>query len=159
MPVDDQVQARLTAAEGFIDLDMHLQASEELDRIAQHSRHQPEVLAMRLRIYRALEKWRLMQAVAKALVRGAPQKIDFWLAYAFATKRAESIEKSIDILRNASEKFPNSAAIHFDLASYYSHCGDHERGRKHLKRGLKLEPGLRQMALDEPNFSALWDAF
>jgi hypothetical protein len=55
----------LRASEGYIELGMHLDADEELERIEPEHRDATAVLELRVRIYRKLEKWELMQAMAK----------------------------------------------------------------------------------------------
>lgn len=47
----------LTAAHGYADLGLWLDANSELEQISPDFRDATEVLAVRLRIYRALEKW------------------------------------------------------------------------------------------------------
>jgi hypothetical protein len=49
----------LLASEGFADLGLWLDANAELERIQPEHRDSSQVLAVRLRIYRAMEKWEL----------------------------------------------------------------------------------------------------
>src|SRR5690349_8106893 len=67
MPLSEDEQIHLDAAQGFLELGMLLDADAELDRIDPFSRHLPEVLDVRLQIYSALKKWELVQVVAKRL--------------------------------------------------------------------------------------------
>ena len=55
----------LMAAEGYADLALWLDANAELERINPDVRHVPEVLFLRERIYRALEKWDLMAVAGR----------------------------------------------------------------------------------------------
>ena len=68
MPLEPDQQLALTVAQGYVGLGMYLDADAALDDIDPRCRHLPEVFAARVEIYRALEKWELMQAVAKTLV-------------------------------------------------------------------------------------------
>jgi len=68
MPLEPDQQLALTVAQGYVGLGMYLDADAALDDIDPPCRHLPEVFAARVEIYRALEKWELMQAVAKTLV-------------------------------------------------------------------------------------------
>jgi hypothetical protein len=65
MPLGDDDLKHLTVAQGYVELGMFPDANEELEEIDPEVRHAPEVLAVRVKIYRALEKWELMQTVAK----------------------------------------------------------------------------------------------
>jgi hypothetical protein len=67
MPLEPEDQRHLTAAHGYLELGMPLEANAELERIDAYVRHVPEVLAVRVEIYRTLERWELMATVAKKL--------------------------------------------------------------------------------------------
>jgi len=62
----------LSAAQGYIGLKMYLEANEELERVSPENRTSPQVLMLRVEIYRGLEKWYLMQVVAKRMAHGDP---------------------------------------------------------------------------------------
>ena len=50
MPLEDDNQRRLVAAQGFLELGLPLDANAELDEIDADMRNLPEVLAVRLEI-------------------------------------------------------------------------------------------------------------
>jgi len=83
---------------------MFLDANAELDEIDPAVRHLPEVLGVRLGIYRGLGKWELMEAVAKKLTHYDPDNAQWWISWAFATRRADSIEAARRILLQAVEQ-------------------------------------------------------
>jgi len=56
---------------------MFLEADTELDKIDPFNRAAPEVLALRIAIYRGLEKWELMQEIAKRLADLQPGDIQW----------------------------------------------------------------------------------
>ncbi len=68
MPLSPDEHIHLIAAEGFISLGMYLDADAALDDIDPTYRHLPEVLVVRVKVYHALERWDLMEVVAKKMV-------------------------------------------------------------------------------------------
>jgi streptogramin lyase len=60
---------------------MFLDANAELDKIDPAVRHLPEVLGVRLGIYRGLGKWELMEAVAKKLTHYDPDNAQWWISW------------------------------------------------------------------------------
>jgi len=56
MPLEPEDQNHLTAAQGYVELGMFLDANAELDELDPGVRHLPEVLGVRLEIYRG--SWR-----------------------------------------------------------------------------------------------------
>lgn len=67
----------------------------------------------------------------------------------FATRRAESIEAAKRILLEAVEQHPDCALMHYNLACYECQLGELEVAIARLEHALKLDPGMRLMALDD----------
>ena len=82
---------------------MFEEAQAELEEIDPFCRHLPEVLAARIPLYRALEKWDLMAIVAKKLTEWSPEEPGNFVDWAYATRRAESIHLAHAILMRAEE--------------------------------------------------------
>jgi tetratricopeptide (TPR) repeat protein len=110
-----------------------------------------EVLALRIAIYRGLEKWELMQEIAKRLAEFQPDDIQWTISLAYATRRANSIQAAKEILLSAEPKFPNEPAIKYNLACYFCQMGDIKTAKNYLKekRGVHL-------ISDAPPFGGLW---
>src|SRR5215472_9820462 len=96
------------------------------DQIDPFNRAAPEVLAVRIEIYRGLQKWDLMQELAKRLTEFQPDEIQWMISLAFATRRADSIRAATEILLNGESRFPNEAIIKYNLACYYCQLGEIE---------------------------------
>lgn len=83
-----------------------------------------------------------------------PQWTVLW---AFATRRADSIDQARVILVNAIERRPNVATFHYSLACYICQLGELERAKTTLHTAFKLEPQYRAMALDDDDLKPLWE--
>ncbi len=151
-------KSRITAAQGYIELGMPLEANEELEQIDADQRSHTEVLALRVKIYLALKKWDLMQTVAKRLSLIEPDDPQWTVSWAYATRRAESMEAARIILVNAVERLPNVAIFHYNLACYECLLGNLETAKSRLKRTFDLEPRYRLKALEDEDLKAVWDS-
>jgi tetratricopeptide (TPR) repeat protein len=134
---------------------MFLDADAELERIDPDVRHLPEVLGVRVEIYRNLEKWELMQAVAKKLAVDWDGEPHWWVCWAFATRRAESVEAARRILQVAFTNHSNSANIQYNLACYECKLGDLERAKFYLKQAFDLDKDLRSFVLEDEDLKPL----
>src|SRR5687767_6462607 len=134
MPLEPEDQRHVTAAHGYVELAMPLDADAELDRVDADVRHLPEVLAVRIQIYSALKKWELMQTVAKRLALYDPDDPQWTVSWAYAARRTDSIEAARLILVNAAERLPNVAIFHYNLGCYECQIGDLEGAKRRLKR-------------------------
>lgn len=152
MPLEPDDQRHLTAAQGYRELGMFLDANAELEKIDPDVRHLPEVLAVRIGIYSGLNKWELMQTVAKKLADHDPDDAPY------ATRRAQSIEAAKLILLEAVERHPKQPMLHYNLACYECQLGDVEVAKARLAHAFKLEPKCRLMALDDEDLRTVWDS-
>jgi len=116
------------------------------------------VLPVRLDIYRALEKWELRQTVAKRLALYDQDDVEATRAWAFATRRADCIEQTRLMLREAVERLPLSGALRYDLACAECQLGDAQGAMATLAAAFKLDPSLRLRALDEADLEPVWEA-
>lgn len=158
MPISPKDQTHLTAAEGYIELGMHLDADAELEEIEPELRNQTEILQFRVLIYCALRKWELMQTVAKALSLRDPENPQWSVSWAYATRRVDSIEAGRLILLEAVERLPEAAILHYNLACYECLLGDVEVAKARLRHAFTLEPRYRERALEDQDLQTVWDS-
>jgi tetratricopeptide (TPR) repeat protein len=158
VPLEQPDRQHWQAAGGYVELGMFLEADTELDKIDPFNRAAPEVLAMRLAIYRGLQKWELMREIAKRLADFQPNEIQWTISLAYATRRADSIQAAKEILLNAEAKFPKESAIKYNLACYFCQTGDIKTARNYLKKAFDIDLNWRVAALEDADLQPIWDS-
>lgn len=158
MPLEHPDAQYLLSAIGYVELGMFIDADRELDCIDPDVRHLPDVLDVRVQIYRGAEKWGLMQAVSKKLAEYDPTSVEWTVNYAYAARRAESLEKAKAILLAAVERNAEPAVYHFNLACYFCQLGDLAEARIRLAGCFKRDKSYRQVALEDPDLEPLWES-
>jgi tetratricopeptide (TPR) repeat protein len=146
------------AATGYVELGMFLEADTELDRIDPFNRAAPEVLALRIAIYLGLEKWELMQEIAKRLVEFQPNDTQWTISLAYATRRANSIQAAKKVLLNAEPRFPEEPLIKYNLACYFCQTGDISTAKSYLKKAFEIDLNWRMAALEDEDLKPLWES-
>lgn len=117
MPLESPDREFFNAGLGYAELGMFHEANDELEKIDAFNRAAPEVLALRIEIYRGLKKWELMAEIAKRLNEFQPYEVQWILSYAFAIRRAVSIEVAKEILLESVAKFQKEAVIFFNFTA------------------------------------------
>ena len=97
-------------------------------------------------------------AISKRLLGFQPDDVQWVISFAYAIRRANSIEAAIEILLNAEPKFPKQAVIKYNLACYFCQLGDLESVKKYLKRAFEIDPNWRLQALEDEDLEALWES-
>jgi len=85
----------LQYANGYIDLGMVDEASDELEAIDWDDRMIPEVLAVRVDLYHAAKNWELMRDIASHLAESMPDQSDNWMHWAFALREISCRDRGI----------------------------------------------------------------
>jgi tetratricopeptide (TPR) repeat protein len=158
VPLEQPDRQHCQAAAGYVELGMLLEANAELDQIDPFNRAAPEVLAVRIAIYRGLEKWELMQELAKRLTEFQPDDVKWTISLAYATRRVDSIEAAKEVLLKAEPKFPNQAAIKYDLACYFCQTGNIDSAKNYLKKAFEIDLNWRMTALEDEDLKPLWES-
>jgi predicted Zn-dependent protease len=158
VPLEQPDRQHCQAASGYVQLGMFLEANAELDEIDPFNRAAPEVLALRIAIYRGLEKWELMQEIARRLAHFQPDDIQWTVSLAFATRRANSIQAAKEVLLKAEARFPKDAVIKYNLACYFCQTGDIHNAKNYLKKAFGIDLSWRLVALEDADLQPMWDS-
>ena len=152
-------ERHLQAAQGFLDLGLPLEAhEEELEEIEPELRHLSEVLALQVPIFQALRKWALMEVVAKELCIRQPDEPRWLLSLADAIRRGRSLQEGMQVLVQAAMRFPEEAILFYRLACYQAQLGYLDAARGRVANAVRLDPGFRERAQDDPDLGPLRDS-
>ena len=148
----------LEAAQGWLELDNHLEAKAELDQIgSQFSKH-PDVLEVRWKIYAKAQRWEACLEIAEDLTDSAPRRPLGWLYLAASLSALKQPEEAYETLIDVAEDFPENAAIPYQLACYACEIGETTEALKWLQDAF--DGGdvkeLRALALKDPALQPLW---
>lgn len=150
---------QLREAHGYIELGLLDEAAGALEEIAPEKKTSVEVMATRVLLYRKAENWPLLEVVARHLVKARPCEVAWWVDWAFATRRATSIEAAEGILIRAVESHPQEAILHFNLGCYACQTGRIEEAKMRVAQAVRLDRAFQKAALDDPDLELMWEDF
>ena len=130
----------------------------ELEKMPPDDRRRSEVYGFRVNLYMAAKRWEAAATVAKHMVKVDPHKPDWWLSWAHAARRCESIGDSDEILLRALAIHPTDAAIIYGLACNSSLSGRNTEAIKRLHEAFQLDDNYRIKALDDEDLKPLWES-
>ena len=94
------IDHRLQAAVGNLELGMLVEAIEEIESLSPELKTSSPVLGVRMEIYRAGEKWSLMEVVARELSKRHQDQLVYWNDLAWGVRRSEGLHKALECPRN-----------------------------------------------------------
>lgn len=148
----------LLAAQGWLELGNHLEASAELDKIAPLFRAHPHVLALRWEIYAAARKWEAALGIATAMIEMEPEDSMGWVHRSYALHELKRTTEARDNLLHVVDKFPDNATMRYNLACYECQLGRLEQAKEWLQKAFHLggETKMKLAALEDPDLKPLW---
>ena len=146
---------RLSHARGYLGLGLLEEAAAELAALPADEAESLDALALRTLVLQAQQQWLLLQPVAAALVGRQPEEAGWWIIWAYATRRAESLASAEAILRDAEIRHPEEPAIQFNLGCYACQRGDLTEARRRVDRAIALDATFRQQAADDDDLAPL----
>ncbi|MGH8092264.1 MAG: TPR end-of-group domain-containing protein [Chthoniobacterales bacterium] len=87
-----------------------------------------------------------------------PRDPGHFVHFAYATRRAKSIQAAHAILKRAEGLHPNDPTIQFNLACYEAQLGNLDEAKVNLERATRIDPKCRLLALADTDLEPLWDS-
>lgn len=157
-PLSPPDSHHLMAAQGWLELGNHLEASAELEEIAPLLRGHPSVLDLRWQIYADARRWEAAVEIASTLVQQLPDNAGFWIHRSFALHELKRTREARDLLLPAVTRFPAEEAIRYNLACYECQLGNLPESKRWLDETFALNDSkqVKLDALNDPDLEPLW---
>lgn len=148
-------QRRLEAAKGYLALGMPEAALRELGRIVDRDACRFDYSLLSAEAYRDLTQYGNAVPLFEQALNRAPHHLQALLGLAWCLKRIKRLPDAIDTLERARRWHPDEPIIIYNLACYFSLFGDKPKAIECLGRSLRMEPELKRLIPDEPDFNDL----
>lgn len=159
MSISRTTQRCLERAAGYLELRLPEEAATEIEAIPLEDQNEIPVLAVRLEVFQQNQRWPEAAIAAGELVRLQPENPAWSIAWAYVTRRAESIEKARSILQEAKTRHPDDAVIHYNLGCYAAQLGDLDEARKYVRQSISMDESFRDLIPNDPDLAAIRDEF
>jgi tetratricopeptide (TPR) repeat protein len=152
---DDRIRKDLDEAEGYLMLDLPDRSLQILESRPDWLNMQFEASFLKGEALRSLKHYReaLRPLEIAAALRPADARVALALGWCY--KRTNRLAQAIDSLEAALRAHPDEALLHYNLACYWSLAGNGAKALKELATALEIDPDLRGLIPDEPDFQQL----
>ncbi|MDX2225980.1 MAG: tetratricopeptide repeat protein [Verrucomicrobiae bacterium] len=140
---------------GYAGLKMFRDAWESLQRVSAEHDEELAVVLLKAEVLNSLGRYSETLLLLGPFVPEHPQCDTLIIQFAFATRRADSLDKAYQILHAAVTVFPKTALILYNYACYCAQLGQHRTALDFLKRAIELEPPYVRIAQEDEDFLPL----
>jgi len=147
----------VNAAQGWLDLSNPREAREELKRVSTAAGNLPEVIEVRWQICALEQDWTSALALARELIRRAPQQPGGWLNQSYSLHEMKRTQEAWDFLRPLVKRFPKNCTVAYNLACYACQLGDLQEAKEWFHRALDLrgKEEIKKMGLHDADLLPL----
>lgn len=153
------LERNLTAAQGYLELDMPAEALEELDQLPQEFQSHNEILQLRLVILMRLRKWEDALLVCGELQTSFPQLTTGYIHAAFCLHELGRTLEAKKMLLSGPNVLMREPTYHYNLGCYEAVLGNLENARQYLEASFSMDPNFREIAKRDPDLKVLGEEF
>ena len=147
--MDRKAQKHLSYANGYRQLGMFADAHSELAKIHPDFQEIKEVYVSSLAISSDEKDWEKVVELGRYLATTFPDEVEWWVQWAYALRRSDSVDAARDILESALVVFPVEPCLHYNLGCYACIDGELDLAKGWLTRAIELESDYKLMAMDD----------
>jgi tetratricopeptide (TPR) repeat protein len=154
--IRDRIKRQLDEAEGFLMLNLPERALAILERRSDWATMQFEASYLMGEALRSLSRYREALKPLEIAAGLRPAEIGVAIALGWCYKRTHRLAQAIDALERARRHNPDAPGLlHYNLACYWTLAANKTKALDELAIALDLEPELRNLIADEPDFDQL----
>lgn len=115
-------------------------------------------MEFKLRLLERAQQWSDAAALAAKLAASHPNEARWFVAWAFAKRRSDSLETASKILSEAASLHPKDPLIQFNLGCYAAQRGDLTTAQSYVRKAIELDHGMEKLAHEDPDLEPLRQA-
>jgi hypothetical protein len=145
----------LLAAQGYLELDMSVDALAELDSMPPGDRDVESALQLRLFITMKSQKWDDSLRICDRLRELYPDAVSGYIHGAFCLHERGSTDSALHLLLSGPPSLAEEATYFYNLACYSAVLGDLEGALDYVQRSFAMDDKFRDIARLDPDLFEL----
>ncbi len=151
----DRIKRQLSAAEGYLTLNLPNHALKILESRADWATMQFEASFLMGETLRVLGRYRDALKPLEVAASLRPGDVGVAIALGWCFKRTHRLAQAIDALARALRDHPREPLLHYNLACYWSLANNAGKAIGSLAQALELDPDIQTMIAGESDFDPL----
>jgi len=149
----------LTAAQGYLELGMPVEALAELDTLPSEVANHAEILQLRLVILMQMRDWVRALEHCAALRKHFPDRSVGYIHGAFCLHELGRTSEAKTLLLSGPGSLLREATYHYNLGCYEAVLGNHEEALQYLKASFAMDQNFCTIAKRDPDLKGIAHLF
>lgn len=148
-------ERQLTAAQGYLELDMPEEALEELLGLPDNIRQRLEIQQLQLVVLMRIRRWEDALAVGLFLREHFPEQTVGFIHGAFCLHEMGRTAEARDLLLAGPSILLREPTYHYNLGCYAAVMGETEEALQHLRTSFAMDKTFLEIARRDPDLKNL----
>lgn len=152
---DMDVERSLSAAEGYLQLEMPLEAIREIEGLPRKVRDSQHSLELELAAEMMQKHWNRGVDLSRVLCNLKPNKKAYYLHAAFCLHETGDTLAAKSFLMSGPKSLMKDALFHYNMGCYSAVLGDAEEALRHLSQAFEIDEALKETAKTDKDLAGL----
>lgn len=149
------MERHLTAAQGYLELDMPREALQELHELPDALKSHAEIFQLKLVILMRLREWEQGCELCLEMISRFPSLSVGYIHGAFCLHELGRTAEAKSLLLSGPSSLLREATYHYNLACYEAVLGNVEEAKEYLKTSFSMDHHFRAIAQRDPDLGEL----
>ncbi len=149
------LERRILAAQGYVELNLHAEARQELARLPEPARERVDVQEILLLCLMAEQRWPEALKMTLRLCEQEPDEPGGFIHAAYCLHELGRTAEALDLLRRGPAALRSKAVYYYNLGCYHARLGDVEQALKLLRQSFEMDGALRSVARKDRDLDEL----
>lgn len=151
----NDTERRILAAQGYVELDLHAEARQELSRLPSAAAGRPDVIELTVLCHMGEQNWPVALALAQRLCTLEPEEPGGFIHSAYCLHELGRTEEALDILSRGPSSLRSKAVYYYNLGCYLACLGQDSQALPLLKQSFEMDGSLRSHARKDRDLDRL----
>ncbi len=149
------LERRILAAQGYVELGLHAEAREELSHLPQDAAERVDVIELMLLSLMGEQRWTHALALTQKLCTLEPGEPGGFIHAAYCLHELGRTEEALDLLSRGPAALRTKPVYYYNLGCYLACLGQDEKALRLLKQSFEMDGSLRSHARKDPDLDGL----
>lgn len=151
----NELERRILAAQGYVELGMHEEARAELSLLPQSAMERVDVIELSVLCHMGDQQWAEALVLTQKLCALEPGEPGGFIHAAYCLHELGRTTEALDLLARGPAALRTKPVYYYNLGCYWACLGEDEKALHLLRQSFEMDGSLRSHARKDPDLDRL----